>query len=407
MSKINIAIFECTPFSANKGVAALAYSALGLIDEVARKKFKNYTLYIVNDNIKEYKNEIVINNKKIVFFCIKPISIHSVKDIIRLGIFSVIPYKYYKYYKYFTFDYVFNAGSGDSFADIYGKKRFYRINNHIKLCSLLHKKQMLLPQTIGPFKDHKIRREAINSMKKCTFVLARDKQSLEYLNELNIPKEKCTEIIDMAFYLPYTPSKKDNNSINVGINISGLLWEGGYTKNNQFNLNVNYQKLIYLLIDYFTSIPNVKVFLVGHTISKNTNARENDYSICTNITKKINIENLEVAPFFTTPIDAKNFICSLDFFTGARMHATIGAFSSNTPVIPMSYSRKFEGLFKDSLNYEHTINLKEVTTEEAFNLVKEGFISRNSIKKEIEYINSTIIKEKRSLLINYIQSFMK
>lgn len=407
MKKINIAIFECTPFSANKGVAALAFSALALIDEIARKKFDNYSLFIVNDNIEKYENEIIVNDRIIKFFCIKPIAWGSLKDIARLCLFSFIPHSYYRYYKYFTFDYVFNAGSGDSFADIYGKKRFNRINNNIKLCSILSKRQMLLPQTIGPFKNNNIREKAINSINKCEFVLARDKQSFEYLQELHIPKSKCSEIIDMAFYMPYIPSKINNGIVNVGINVSGLLWQGGYTKNNQFGLHVNYQELIYKLIDYFSSKDKLCVHLVGHTISKNINASENDYTTCIEIANKINKNNVIVAPFFETPIDAKNYICSLDFFMGARMHATIGAFSSNTPVVPMSYSRKFEGLFKDTLNFKYIVDMKKMSTECALEYVIHCYEIREEIRNDILKINSTIVRDRKEILVDYLQNFMK
>ena len=407
MKKVNIAIFECTPFSANKGVAALAFSALALIDEVARKKFENYSLYIVNDNIKKYENEIIVNDRVIKFFCIKPIVWTSFKDIARLCIFSFVPHSYYRYYKYFTFDYVFNAGSGDSFADIYGEKRFNRINNSIKLCSILSKHQMLLPQTIGPFKNNNIRKKAINSIKKCDFVLARDKQSFEYLQELKIPKSKCSEIIDMAFYMPYKLSKINNGMVNIGINVSGLLWQGGYTKNNQFGLNLNYHELIYKLIDYFSTKEKICVHLVGHTISKNVNAVENDYTTCIKIADKINKNNVIVAPFFETPIDAKNYICSLDFFMGARMHATIGAFSSNTPVVPMSYSRKFEGLFKDTLNFKYIVDMKNMSTERAFEYIIHCYEIRDEILNNILMINSTVVKKRKQLLLDNLQKFMK
>lgn len=51
------------------------------------------------------------------------------------------------------------------------------------------------------------------------------------------------------------------------------------------------------------------------------------------------------------------------------MHATIGAFSSGVPVIPTSYSRKFEGLY-GSLGYNYGINLRETTIEDAMNHIE-------------------------------------
>lgn len=44
--------------------------------------------------------------------------------------------------------------------------------------------------------------------------------------------------------------------------------------------------------------------------------------------------------------------------------STIGAFSSGGPVIPFSYSRKFEGLF-GNLNYNYVVNGRVENTESA------------------------------------------
>ncbi|MGJ7723542.1 polysaccharide pyruvyl transferase family protein [Escherichia coli] len=41
-----------------------------------------------------------------------------------------------------------------------------------------------------------------------------------------------------------------------------------------------------------------------------------------------NNDAVVVAERFTNPITAKSYISSIDFFTGARMHATIAAFSA-------------------------------------------------------------------------------
>ena len=72
-----------------------------------------------------------------------------------------------------------------------------------------------------------------------------------------------------------------------------------------------------------------------------------------------------LAPAFNTPIEAKSYISNMDIFIGSRMHSTIGAFSSNVATIPVSYSRKFEGLF-NSLNYEYVINGRTESTNSAF-----------------------------------------
>ena len=65
---------------------------------------------------------------------------------------------------------------------------------------------------------------------------------------------------------------------------------------------------------------------------------ENDYEVSYEIWRKYNNPNLILAPFALGPIEIKSYIAGMDFFMGARMHATIGHFLLVVPVIPMAYS---------------------------------------------------------------------
>ena len=74
---------------------------------------------------------------------------------------------------------------------------------------------------------------------------------------------------------------------------------------------------------------------------------------------------------FESAIEAKSYIASMDLFSGARMHATIAATSSGVPVIPVAYSRKFNGLY-DTLKYKYYIDAKaDITLEEALAMFDE------------------------------------
>ena len=101
--------------------------------------------------------------------------------------------------------------------------------------------------------------------------------------------------------------------------------------------------------------------------------------------KKLAIEfpRTTLAPRFVSPSDAKSYISTLDYFAGARMHACIAAFSSGVPVIPMAYSRKFEGLF-GSLGYNHTTDCRMECEEGIVDAVVGGYHTRNTLKKEVE-----------------------
>ena len=87
------------------------------------------------------------------------------------------------------------------------------------------------------------------------------------------------------------------------------------------------------------------------------------------------------------------------------MHSTIAAFSSGVPVVPMAYSRKFNGLFIDTLGYDHMVDLKVDTDEDILNKIKVLYSEKESLKDEISTANSGIVEERKQLLVNDLKHF--
>ena len=54
--------------------------------------------------------------------------------------------------------------------------------------------------------------------------------------------------------MPHTKKNFNSDNMHVGLNVSALLWNGGYTNNHQFGLTVDYKKLIYSIINYFLKL---------------------------------------------------------------------------------------------------------------------------------------------------------
>lgn len=291
-------------------------------------------------------------------------------------------------------DICFDFTQGDSFTDIYGNARFndwtkvkeYIINKGVPL--------VLGSQTIGPFHDKENEKRAAAVINSCKEVFARDKDSFEYTKSISGRTPILTT--DVAFFLPYkdTGYKKSNK---IGFNPSGLLWNGGYTSDNQFGLTMDYQDFCRKAITY--AIKNgFEVHLIGHVVSDDLLQKDND---CVAI-KALHEEFPEtiVAPMFDNPMDAKTYISNMSAFTGARMHATIASISAGVPVLPFSYSRKFEGLF-GTLKYEHIIHGKGDSLDEALTKFRVFIERSDDIIKDVN--NSIIIinKMKRKMLQSY------
>jgi polysaccharide pyruvyl transferase WcaK-like protein len=64
------------------------------------------------------------------------------------------------------------------------------------------------------------------------------------------------------------------------------------------------------------------------------------------------------------------------------MHACIAAFSTGVAVVPLAYSRKFNGLF-ESLGYSVIADGKAMCNEEAFATVTNGYIARASLSRQV------------------------
>lgn len=277
-------------------------------------------------------------------------------------------------------DLILDIGAGDSFSDIYGFGRFFFYWLSKVLARVTGTPVVLCPQTIGPFDGLAARLMAVFAMKRCDWVFTRDELSTAYLKSLGM-ENGWSEAVDVAFKLPFKPAFESGQGerSRVGINVSGLLYNGGYTGGNQFGLSVDYRELVDRLVRHFASDDSVELHLIGHVIEPNMLV-EDDFRVCANIASMY--PNVVLAPSFKRAGEAKGYISGMDFFTGARMHACIGAFSSGVAVVPMAYSRKFNGLF-GTLDYKYIADLKALTTDQAFEVIVNGFASRGALKAAV------------------------
>lgn len=306
--------------------------------------------------------------------------------------------RYWKSFRSFnSSDLILDVGEGDSFSDIYGRKRFRLIDRIHVTARLLKKKYVILPQTIGPFNNASVRQKAVISLRGAQCVMCRDKESLSYTRSICPDLSALDSYIDLAFFLHYDQSHFSDKFVHVGLNISALLWNGGYTRDNQFGLKCDYRDLINSILDYFLSKEDVCVHLIPHVLMPHPDV-ENDYDVSSGLVSSRNNERLVLSPFFSSPEEAKSYISGMDFFMGSRMHATIAAFSSGVPVVPLAYSRKFSGLFESTLDYIYHLDLREKDLPDCMGLLTEAFDHRLEIKDIVkERIEKIVEPEKERL----------
>ena len=278
-------------------------------------------------------------------------------------------------------DIVLDIGAGDSFSDIYGVVRFLKYFIAKATVHLARRPLVVSPQTIGPFQRSWVRRLAFWSLSRSAAVFARDELSIDFLRQEGFPG-RVQLASDVALRLPYAPvaPRPQGGPLRIGINVSGLLMSGGYTKDNMFGLKADYPALMRRLITHFATLPGAEVHLVAHVIS-DVFPVEDDYRASTALAAELP-GDIVVAPKFATPSEAKSYIAGMDFFMGARMHACIAAFSSGVPVVPMAYSRKFSGLF-DTLGYPFTVDCTKETAEVIEKRILRAFDIRTEIAQNL------------------------
>ncbi|CUH94472.1 hypothetical protein P22_0538 [Propionispora sp. 2/2-37] len=295
-------------------------------------------------------------------------------------------------------DYVLDLSEGDSFSDIYGIKRFliHSVNKYLVL--LLKKPLVILPQTIGPFKRGYIKRIAAYLLSRSKHAYVRDEVSFRVsCDVLGIDHNQVTLVPDMAFFMkPHltTDFNKQLNKIKaskellVGFNVSGLLWNGGYTKNNMFGLNLDYKTLVRNAVAMILNENrNAAVLFIPHVITSGKEWVEDDLTVCRQLQKELKkkypgkVYCLEKA---YKENEIKAIIGQCDFFIGSRMHSCIGAIAMRIPTVPIAYSRKFIGVWKMFSLDGWVADPRKQSSEEILQVIRSGIQTRQKIKEQTE-----------------------
>jgi colanic acid/amylovoran biosynthesis protein len=297
---------------------------------------------------------------------------------------------------------------GDSFSDIYGLGRLFYGSLPQLLVLLVGKKLVLLPQTIGPFKGKYAQIIGRYIINKADVVYSRDHAGLQEAKDLLHPEDRSEKFkfcYDVGFVVePIKPRetgmndflfKKDSSRFIVGLNVSGLLYMGGYTRKNMFGLKIDYKKLIYDVIDFFISEKNLSVLLVPHVFGYGENS-ESDSVVCEKIYEELKTrypDRLFFVKGTYNQSEIKYIIGMCDFFVGSRMHACIAALSQCIPAVAIAYSKKFSGVF-ESIGVGHLVADPRIMNErQIVDVIENAFEDRQNIKEGLQKMIPQVKKE--------------
>jgi colanic acid/amylovoran biosynthesis protein len=299
-------------------------------------------------------------------------------------------------------DLAFDITGGDSFSDIYGMRRFIVSSLRNLLVLQFGKKLIMLPQTYGPFSRPAARALARRILSHATSVYSRDHSGVDYvkalLNTDNADRKiKC--VPDLGFILdPHRPEDANAHSLEklkkeyaviVGLNVSGLLFHGGYTRNNMFNLKTDYRSLIHSIIDLLTEYRSTAIVLIPHVFPPQGWEVESDLTACRWFYEETN-EKCPGRIFLSRSKynhnESKYIIGLCDFFIGSRMHACIAALSQNIPVVGLAYSKKFRGVFEMVGAERFVVDMRQATIEETVATIAKALEQRQASIRDLKAV---------------------
>ena len=259
---------------------------------------------------------------------------------------------------------VLDVSGGDSFTDLYGPRRFRAMVLTKRLALDAGVPLILLPQKLGPFRDPATLAEAVAILRRATAVWVRDADSLAFLETALGPDFDPARHrlgVDMAVALPATrPADLDPAVARwldpargfplAGINVSGLLCNEPARARRDFGLADTHSAQVETMARALLATdPDLRLLLVPHVHRPEGHA-ESDLGAARALVARLGdlaAGRVAVLGGRQSAMELKWVISHLDWFAGARMHATIGAFSSGVPTLGLGYSDKAQGVFAE------------------------------------------------------------
>jgi polysaccharide pyruvyl transferase WcaK-like protein len=305
-------------------------------------------------------------------------------------------------------DFIGSIHGGDSFSDIYGLPRLiFGVLTDLSVL-LMGKKLVLLPQTYGPYRTRVARCLARLVMKKSGAILARDAASLNTARGLlgsDFPSKPIALCPDVAFILPAVlpkppqiepPLPEGKAFPLIGLNVSGLLYHGGYSRNNMFGLKLDYRRLIEMTVLRFMETTSAHILLVPHTFAPAGDV-ESDPDACTAIQDRARADfsgRVHRVAAEYGPSELKGLISLCDFFIGSRMHACIGALSQGIATVGIAYSKKFAGVFDSVREGALVVDARALDLDTALSSVMQHFAGRQKFQ---EALSSRLLEIRREI----------
>ncbi|MCF6351464.1 MAG: polysaccharide pyruvyl transferase family protein [Cyclobacteriaceae bacterium] len=307
-------------------------------------------------------------------------------------------------------DYLFVKGGGflHSYGGIADPYIMYFQLFDVFLAHKLGKKIIILPNSIGPFKNKLAGWIVTKALSKCALVSVREGVSGQFMKTQNIPHLISP---DLGFYL--RPSQKDytnyllghgvpvKTSKNIAITLRPYRFDG---KENAGRLYTAYLNKMEEVVERLLKL-GYAVTLLSHTYgpSLHEDDRVALRPIYMHLSEKY--KNL-------TYLHDKNLNCTqlekiysyYDVVIGTRFHSVIFALNVDTPAIAIAYGgNKAYGIMQDMELEEYVVPIENPDSEVILNLVNQILIMPKKYLKKV-FLYKQLLIEEREKLVELIKS---
>jgi len=282
---------------------------------------------------------------------------------------------------------------GDSFSDIYGLYRFLIATLPVASVIWIKGSIVLFPQTYGPYKSCISRVIARWIIRRASVIIARDKESQAVAQALARPDQKVLLTPDVAFALHadhMEQAELDGRLVSlppgaIGLNVNGLMYNGGYTRKNMFGLKLDYVRFLRELVPALLAHHPGPLLLVPHTYAPAGDV-ESDNDACARLRESLP-EALRLRVHIVTGDydchQLKGIIGRCEFFVGSRMHSCIAALSQGVPCVGVAYSMKFRGVFESVGVAESVVDGRLVDGTTAIGTVLKVYRARHTVRPRL------------------------
>jgi colanic acid/amylovoran biosynthesis protein len=314
-------------------------------------------------------------------------------------------------------DLVGDIRGGDSFSDIYGAVRFAIASLPAIAVIWIRGDILLFPQTYGPFGRAVSRTIAKYILRRSAQILVRDSESKCTVAELIGPTDNVHFCPDVAFSLESVqridiqiepPIPHETRTVLVGLNINGLMYNGGYTRNNMFQLKLIYKEFLKELAGMLLKDHLVRILLIPHTFAPQGSVESDTDASNALIATMSDLDNkrCHLVKGEYDQNEIKGIIGTCDFFIGSRMHSCIAGLSQGIPTIGVAYSKKFHGVFETVGASDWVIDARNMASESALSKIADHFENREGMRvileknaakarEQLRHCFSTILKSNR------------